>query len=195
MSPFWHSWKAPLRNEGRRLCYLCRVVFGDAARAGVPYDPPAGRDDPPSFDTSVAHQARIYDYWLGGKDNYAADREAAEAAIAAYPGVASGARANRQFLARAVRHLASEAGIRQFLDIGTGIPTANNTHEVAQSAAPESRVVYVDHDPIVLVHARALLSSSNAGLIDYLDATCATPRRSWNGRRGYWTSPARWRSC
>ena len=146
------------------------MVFGEGARTGEPGDAPAGRDNPPSFDTSVAHQARIYDYWLGGKDNYAADREAAEAAIAAYPGVASGARANRQFLARAVRHLASEAGIRQFLDIGTGIPAANNTHEVAQSAAPDSRVVYVDHDPIVLVHARALLSSSDAGLIDYLDA-------------------------
>jgi hypothetical protein len=141
------------------------VVFGDAARAGVPYDAPADRDDPPSFDTSVAHQARIYDYWLGGKDNYAADGEAAEAAIAAYPGVASGARANRQFLARAVRHLASEAGIRQFLDIGTGIPTANNTHEVAQSAAPESRVVYVDYDPIVLIHARALLELIEPGVV------------------------------
>jgi trans-aconitate methyltransferase len=146
------------------------VVFGDAARAGEPDDAPADRDDPPSFDTSVAHQARIYDYWLGGKDNFAADRAAAEEAMAVYPGVATGARANRQFLARAVRHLAGEAGIRQFLDIGTGIPTANNTHEVAQSVAPDSRVVYVDHDPIVLVHARALLSSSDAGRIDYLDA-------------------------
>jgi hypothetical protein len=146
------------------------VVFGEGARTGEPGDAPADRDNPPSLDTSVAHQARIYDYWLGGKDNYAADREAAEAAIAAYPGVASGARANRQFLARAVRHLASEAGIRQFLDIGTGIPAANNTHEVAQSAAPESRVVYVDYDPIVLIHARALLASRDEGLVDYLDA-------------------------
>jgi hypothetical protein len=128
------------------------------------------RDDQPEFDTSVAHQARIYDYWLGGKDNYAADRKAAEAAIAAYPGVATGARANRQFLARAVRHLAGEAGIRQFLDIGTGIPTANNTHEVAQSVAPDSRIVYVDYDPIVLLHARALLASHDDGRIDYLDA-------------------------
>src|SRR5258706_2159129 len=102
----------------------------------------ASGDERPAFDTSVAHQARIYDYWLGGKDNYAADRKAAEAAIAAYPGVATGARANRQFLARAVRHLAGEAGIHQFLDIGTRIPTSHNTHEVAQSVAPESRVVY-----------------------------------------------------
>jgi len=130
----------------------------------------ASTSDRPSFDVSVAHQARIYDYWLGGKDNYAADRKAAEEAIAAYPGVASGARANRQFLARAVRHMANEGGIRQFLDIGTGIPTANNTHEVAQSAAPGSRVVYVDYDPIVLIHARALLASNDEGLIDYLDA-------------------------
>jgi hypothetical protein len=141
------------------------VIFGDAEPGGG-----SGRDDQPSFDTSVAHQARIYDYWLGGKDNYAADRKAAEAAIAAYPGVATGARANRQFLARAVRHLAGEAGIRQFLDIGTGIPTANNTHEVAQSAAPDSRIVYVDYDPVVLLHARALLASHDDGRIDYLDA-------------------------
>jgi S-adenosyl methyltransferase len=144
------------------------VIFGDKGGAGG--TEPAGRDDQPAFDTSVAHQARIYDYWLGGKDNYAADRKAAEAAIAAYPGVATGARANREFLARAVRHLAGEAGIRQFLDIGTGIPTANNTHEVAQSVAPDSRIVYVDYDPIVLLHARALLASHDDGRIDYLDA-------------------------
>jgi hypothetical protein len=145
------------------------VVFGNAADAAEPQRL-AGRDDQPSFDTSVAHQARIYDYWLGGKDNFAADRMAAEAAIAAYPGVATGARANRQFLARAVRHLTGEAGIRQFLDIGTGIPSANNTHEVAQSVAPDSRVVYVDYDPVVLIHARALLASHDDGLVDYLDA-------------------------
>jgi hypothetical protein len=144
------------------------VIFGDKGGAGG--TEPAGRDDQPAFDTSVAHQARIYDYWLGGKDNYAADRKAAEAAIAAYPGVATGARANREFLARAVRHLAGEAGIRQFLDIGTGIPTANNTHEVAQSVAPDSRIVYVDYDPVVLLHARALLASHDNGRIDYLDA-------------------------
>jgi S-adenosyl methyltransferase len=124
----------------------------------------------PTFDVSVAHQARIYNYWLGGRDNYAADRKAAQAAVAAYPGVASGARANRQFLARAVRLAAGEGGVRQFLDIGTGIPTASNTHEVAQSVAPDSRVVYADYDPVVLAHARALLSGSPAGRIDYLDA-------------------------
>jgi hypothetical protein len=145
-------------------------MSGRAPHAGGPDDVSASGDDRPAFDTSVAHQSRIYDYWLGGKDNFAADRKAAEEAIAAYPGVATGARANRQFLARAVRHLASDAGIRQFLDIGTGIPAANNTHEVAQAAAPESRVVYVDYDPVVLIHARVLLASHDEGLVDYLDA-------------------------
>jgi len=125
---------------------------------------------PPAFDTSVAHQARIYDYLLGGKDNYAADRAAAEAVLTIYPDMAFTARANRAFLGRAVRYLAGEAGIRQFLDIGTGIPTAGNTHQVAQEIAPESRVVYVDYDPIVLAHARALLTSNEAGATDYIDA-------------------------
>jgi hypothetical protein len=123
-----------------------------------------------SFDTSVAHIARVYDYWLGGKDNFAADRAAAEQAIAAYPDIVFSVRANRAFLARAVRYLAGEAGIRQFLDIGTGIPASNNTHEVAQSVAPESRVVYVDNDPIVLSHARTLLTSGPHGATSYLDA-------------------------
>jgi hypothetical protein len=126
--------------------------------------------DPVPFDTSVAHSARVYDYWLGGKDNFAADREAAEQAIAANPNIVRDARANRAFLARAVRYLARERGIRQFLDLGTGIPAADNTHEVAQAAAPESRVVYVDNDPIVLLHARALLASDPAGATDYIDA-------------------------
>jgi S-adenosyl methyltransferase len=142
----------------------------DAPRAGGPDDVSASEDDRPAFDTSVAHQARIYDYWLGGKDNFAADRKAAEEAAAAYPGVVTGARANRQFLARAVRHLAADVGIRQFLDIGTGIPTANNTHEVAQVVAPDSRVVYVDYDPVVLLHARTLLASNDQGLVDYVDS-------------------------
>jgi S-adenosyl methyltransferase len=124
----------------------------------------------PTFDTSVAHQARVYNYWLGGKDNYQADRVAAQAAIEAYPNIIFSVRANRAFLARAVRYLAGEAGIRQFLDIGTGIPSANNTHEVAQAVAPDSRIVYVDNDPVVLAHARALLTSSPEGATDYLDA-------------------------
>jgi hypothetical protein len=129
-----------------------------------------GRAEPPVLDTSVAHIARVYDYWLGGKDNFAADRAAGDAALAAYPGLASSVRANRFFLARAVRYLAGEAGIRQFLDIGTGIPTASNTHEVAQAEAPTAKVVYVDNDPVVLLHARALLTSGPEGATDYVDA-------------------------
>jgi SAM-dependent methyltransferase len=127
-------------------------------------------DMPALFDTSVPHIARVYNYWLGGKDHFAADRELAEKFIAADPKVIAGVRANRAFLGRAVHFLAAEAGIRQFLDIGTGIPTANNTHEVAQHAAPDSRVVYVDNDPIVLAHARALLTSDPPGATDYIDA-------------------------
>lgn len=129
-----------------------------------------GPPEHPLFDTSVAHIARVHDYWLGGKDNYAADRKAGDAAIEAYPQLVTSVRANREFLRRAVTFLAREAGIRQFLDIGPGIPTAGNTHEVAQSVAPESRVVYADHDPIVLSHARALMTSHPAGATDYLDA-------------------------
>ncbi len=122
------------------------------------------------FDPSVAHPARVYDYWLGGKDNFEADRIAGEDTIAAYPAIRASARANRAFLARSVRYLADEQGIRQFLDVGTGLPTASNTHEVAQSVAPESRIVYVDNDPLVLSHARALLTSSPEGVTAYLDA-------------------------
>ncbi len=124
----------------------------------------------PGFDTTVAHQARMYDYWLGGKDNFAADRKAAEAALAAYPGMARLARENRAFLRRVVQYLAGEVGVRQFLDIGTGIPTAGNTHEIAQEVAPECRVVYVDYDPVVLTHARALLASTPEGSTAYIDA-------------------------
>jgi O-methyltransferase involved in polyketide biosynthesis len=123
-----------------------------------------------AFDPSVAHPARVYDYWLDGKDNFEADRIAGEETIAAYPAIRASARANRAFLARSVRYLAAEQGIRQFLDIGTGLPTASNTHEVAQSVAPESRIVYVDNDPLVLSHARALLTSSPEGVTAYLDA-------------------------
>ena len=129
-----------------------------------------------AIDTTVAHSARVHDYWLGGKDNFAADREAGDAVMEAYPGIVMSVRANRAFLARAVRFLAAEAGIRQFLDIGTGIPAANNTHEVAQSAASNSRVVYVDYDPVVLTHARALLTSSTPGAIDYIDADLRDPQ-------------------
>jgi hypothetical protein len=129
-----------------------------------------GRAGSPTIDVSVAHHARVYDYLLGGKDNYAADREFTEAMLKIWPEMAITARANRSFLGRAVRYLTAEAGIRQFLDIGTGIPTAENTHQVAQGIAPESRVVYVDYDPIVLSHARALLVSNVAGATDYIDS-------------------------
>jgi len=124
----------------------------------------------PMIDVSVPHVARVYDYWLGGKNNFAADREAGDEAVRIYPDIRSSVRANRAFLRRAVGYLTAEAGIRQFLDIGTGLPSANNTHEVAQATAPESRIVYVDHDPIVLAHARALLTSSPEGATGYLDA-------------------------
>jgi hypothetical protein len=126
--------------------------------------------EPPSFDITRAHPARVYDYWLGGKDNYEADREAAEQVIEVMPNILGGVRANRAFLRRAVQYLAGEAGIRQFLDIGTGLPTAENTHEVAQGIAPEARIVYVDNDPIVLAHARALLTSTPEGATAYVDA-------------------------
>jgi O-methyltransferase involved in polyketide biosynthesis len=122
------------------------------------------------FDTNIAHPARTWDYWLGGKNNFAADRAAAEEAERALPTMRLIARADREFLGNVVRYLAGEVGIRQFLDIGTGLPTVDNTHEVAQRVAPESRIVYVDNDPIVLVHARALLTSSPQGKCDYIDA-------------------------
>jgi hypothetical protein len=139
---------------------------------------PAGNEGPefparetaPGLDTGHAHSARVYNYWLGGKDNFAADREAAEQAIAANPLIVADVRANRAFLARAVRYLASECDIRQFLDIGTGLPTAGNTHQVAQAVAPDARILYADNDPIVLSHARALLSSTPEGACDYVDA-------------------------
>jgi S-adenosyl methyltransferase len=127
------------------------------------------------LDTTVAHSARLWNYLLGGKDNFAADREAAEYALALMPELAQSARADREFLGRTVRHLTEKEGIRQFLDIGTGLPTANNTHEVAQSVAPESRIVYVDNDPMVLVHARALLTSAPEGATDYIDADVRDP--------------------
>jgi SAM-dependent methyltransferase len=127
-------------------------------------------ENPFSLDVNVAHPARIYDYWLGGKDNFAADRAAGDKVIELRPEIVPGVRANRRFLGRAVRFLAAEAGIRQFLDIGTGLPSADNTHEVAQDAAPDARVVYVDNDPIVLAHARALLASTPEGTTEYLQA-------------------------
>jgi hypothetical protein len=121
------------------------------------------------IDTSVAHVARVYNYWLGGTVNYPADRAAGDQAIAAYPGMVASVRANRAFQGRTVRVLAADRGIRQFLDLGTGIPAADNTHEVAQAADPSARVVYVDNDPVVLAHSRDLLASHPAGATAYLD--------------------------
>ncbi|MEU6807449.1 SAM-dependent methyltransferase [Streptomyces sp. NPDC046831] len=119
--------------------------------------------------TDQPHTARIWNYWLGGKDNYTVDQQAGDQIRRLHPGIGDYARADREFLGRAVRHLVAEEGIRQFLDIGTGLPTADNTHEVAQRIAPESRIVYVDNDPIVLAHAAALLHSTPEGSTDYLD--------------------------
>src|SRR5580692_1584502 len=152
----------------------------DAAPA--PGEDAAGQSKRPPFDTTVANQARIYDYLLGGKDNYEADRAAVDAALKIAPELGFTARENRAFLGRAVGHLAAEAGIRQFLDIGTGMPTAGNTHEVAQAAAPGCRIVYVDNDPVVLTHARALLRSA-AGGVSFLDADARDPAAVIDGAR------------
>ncbi|MFD7935053.1 SAM-dependent methyltransferase [Streptomyces sp. NPDC059755] len=121
------------------------------------------------IDTSRPHTARIWNYWLGGRDNYEVDRVTGDRIRELHPGIGAYARADRLFLGRAVRHLVTEAGVRQFLDVGTGLPTADNTHEVAQRLAPDSRIVYVDNDPLVLAHARALLTSTPEGRTDYLD--------------------------
>jgi O-methyltransferase involved in polyketide biosynthesis len=127
------------------------------------------------INTDVPHSARVWNYWLGGKDNFAADRATGDQVLKVYPKMVEVARVSRAFLARAVTYLAGGAGIRQFLDIGTGLPTANNTHEVAQRVAPSSRIVYVDNDPLVLTHARALLTSSPEGATDYIDADLRDP--------------------
>jgi S-adenosyl methyltransferase len=127
------------------------------------------------IDTSVAHPARRYDYWLGGKDNFAADRASGEAVMRLFPAMRTAVVENRRFLGRAVDYLAGEAGISQFLDIGTGIPSADNTHEVAQRLNPSARIVYVDNDPIVLAHARALLASEPQGVTAYIDADVRHP--------------------
>jgi len=143
--------------------------------AGTPPPGSAAGAPPGNIDTTVPHSARIWNYWLGGKDHYPVDREAGEAFRQVYPGIVDVARAVRYFLARAVRQLAGEDGIRQFLDVGTGLPTVDNTHEVAQRVAPECRIVYVDNDPLVLVHARALLTSRPEGACGYIDADVRDP--------------------
>jgi hypothetical protein len=137
----------------------------------------APSESPSPIDTTVPHSARIYDYWLGGKDHYPVDREMGEQIRQVLPGIVEMARAQRAFLARVVTFLAGETGIRQFLDVGTGLPTADNTHQVAQRVAPESRIVYVDNDPLVLAHARALLRSSPGGATDYIHADLREPNK------------------
>ncbi|WP_330309325.1 MULTISPECIES: SAM-dependent methyltransferase [unclassified Streptomyces] len=127
------------------------------------------------LNTRVAHNARVWNYWIGGKDNYEVDQAVGDQVAAMFPVIRDVARADRDFLGRAVRHLTADRGVRQFLDIGTGLPTLDNTHEIAQRIAPESRIVYVDNDPIVLVHARTLLTSTPEGATDYLDADVHRP--------------------
>ena len=135
----------------------------------------AGRTPPPGIDTTIPQPARFWDYMLGGRDNYPIDREVGQQVLAIFPDLLDSARADRGFLVRVVRYLVKDAGIRQLLDIGTGLPTANNTHQVAQPNAPECRIVYVDNDPMVLVHARALLTSTAEGKTDYLHADVRDP--------------------
>ena len=136
-----------------------------------------GRSGPAGIDTAVPHSARIWNYWLGGKDWYAVDKRVGDAYAGLFPGIRDIARSSREFLARAVRYLAGEARIRQFLDVGTGLPTVENTHEVAQREAPDARIVYVDNDSLVLAHAKALLTSTPQGITDYVDADLRDPER------------------
>jgi O-methyltransferase involved in polyketide biosynthesis len=142
------------------------TVVGRSRRPAIL--PAVAPDSQTGIDSTVPHSARIWNYWLGGKDNYPVDREAGEAWLAVDPGMGVAVRASREFLQRAVRYLAGEVGLRQFLDIGTGLPTVDNTHEVAQRVAPETRIVYVDNDPLVLAHARALMTSTPEGATHYL---------------------------
>jgi len=129
----------------------------------------------PGINITVPHPARVYDYWLGGKDNYRVDREAAAEAVETFPKTVESARSCRAFLSRVVTYLTAEAGVRQFLDLGSGLPSARNVHEVAQSIAPQSRVVYVDHDPVVILHARARLRGSPQGATGYIQADLRRP--------------------
>ena len=137
----------------------------------------AGKDLMRGIDTSVPHSARIWNYWLGGKDNFAVDQEAGDQYARLFPGIFDLAKAERAFLGRVIRYLVGEAGVQQFLDVGTGLPTEDNTHQVAQALAPECRVIYVDSDPLVLAHAQALLVSSPEGATAYIDADMRDPDR------------------
>lgn len=143
----------------------------------------------PRFDPGIPHPARVYAVWLGGKDHFPADRRAAEEVAACRPQVVAGAVANRAFLARVVRYLAGSCGVRQFLDVGPGLPAPGATHAVAQAVVPESKIVYVDSDPLVLAHARALLTSTAKGHASTSAPTCATPGPSSQKRPRSWTSP------
>jgi hypothetical protein len=147
----------------------------ESGEASVADNSSTSNQVPPELNTNVPQTARIWNYWLGGKDNYPVDRQVGDQILEAFPAIVENARASRAFLVRAVRFLAGEAGVRQFLDIGTGLPTADNTHQVAQAVAPESRVVYVDNDPVVLTHARALLTSTPEGVTAYVDADLRDP--------------------
>jgi hypothetical protein len=160
--------KAPEGDPAHGRASAARARCGTGGAMPGPDVTPQPR--PARLDIGVPHSARIYDYWLGGKDNFAVDRAVGDQIIAAVPAVPMMVRANRSWMLRTVRYLAREAGIRQFLDIGTGIPTTPNLHECAQQIAPDSRVLYVDNDPLVLAHARALLTSTSEGRCDYLDA-------------------------
>ncbi|MFC5184938.1 SAM-dependent methyltransferase [Actinomadura harenae] len=167
-----HDGRSPDGSDGERRTDDAERRVGDAERR-----PGAARSAHPSIDPEVPHSARIWNHWLGGKDNYAADRAAGDKVRAVYPAIVDVARQSRLFLGRAVRHLVAEEGVTQFLDVGTGLPTADNTHEVAQRLAPRSRIVYVDNDPLVLVHARALLTSTPEGACAYIDADARDPER------------------
>ena len=156
-----------------------RSQHGESWMSPLPRDPEAKDAEPevPDIDTSVAHSARRYDYWLGGKDNFAADSASGDAIAAAFPTVRTAVIENRRWVRRAAAFLAEREGVRQFLDIGTGIPTSPNVHEIVQGIAPDSRVVYVDNDPIVLAHARALLASTPEGATAYIDADLRDPEK------------------
>ncbi len=152
--------------------------------------PDDGARPEPGIDDTVPQSARIWNYWLGGKDNYPVERAAGDQFVSVYPQIVDVARHSRAFLSRAVRYMAGTAGIRQFLDIGTGLPTVDNTHEVAQRAAPDARIVYVDNDPLVLSHARALLTSRPEGTTSYVDADLRDPDRILAEAAGRSTSAA-----
>jgi hypothetical protein len=165
---------AARRGEYTRQCPWARLLplsaLWNGRRLSVADDAAVPEDTQTAIDPTIAHTARIWNYWLGGKDNYEVDRIVGEQIRGLHPTIGDYADADRLFLGQAVRHLATECGVRQFLDIGSGLPTVDNTHEVAQREAPDSKIVYVDNDPLVLAHARALLTSTSEGATDYIDA-------------------------